>query len=109
MLARMQWMDIAIFIQILTMDDLFKAESGDIRFFREKMNCYPKNPDIVLYEVYIKVPDGTEWNAPLPYDEMMEELGYEFMDRAEWFDYDGDKSIWDKWFKFLHDNGNYEN
>lgn len=88
------------------MKDIFNAEFGDIKFSREKMKCYPKNPDIVLYEVYIKVPEGTEWNAPLPYDEMMEELGYEFMDRGEWLD---DGFIYDKWFKFVNDNGNYEN
>lgn len=88
------------------MEDIFTAEFGDIKFSREKMKCYPKNPDIVLYEVYIKVPEGTEWNAPLPYDEMMEELGYEFMDRDEWLD---DGFIYDKWFKFVNDNGNYEN
>lgn len=87
-----------------------------LKFFREKMNCYPKNPDIVLYEVYIRVDSqdaadgyGTE------YDEMMKELGYEFMDRDHYFDSKGNfwgedsDPVWDKWYKFVNDNGNYEN
>lgn len=89
------------------MEKYFNIQTKDIKFFREEMSEYaPTETPTTLYEVYIRVTDEQERdNLPTQYDAMMEELGYEFMDRDRWFDYDWadgvDKSYWDKWFKFV--------
>lgn len=90
------------------MEKYFDIQMEDIKFFREEMSEYALTEEpTTLYEVYIRVPEGTDWNAPTKYDTMMEELGYEFMDRDRFFDEDGnhwggdDAPLWDKWFKFV--------
>lgn len=91
------------------MEKYFAIQTEDIRFFREEMSEYaPGEEPQTLYEVYIKVSREQEMlNAPTQYDTMMEELGYEFMDRDRFFDETGefwggsDAPLWDKWYKFV--------
>lgn len=94
------------------MEQFFDIQLENIRFFREELSEYdPTNGEMTLYEVYIKVSKEQEMlNAPTKYDTMMEELGYEFMDRDQFFDAEGnywggedesDAPYWDKWYKFV--------
>lgn len=94
------------------MEKYFDIQMEDIKFFREEMSEYdPSDEKRTLYEVYIKVSKEQEMlNAPTEYDKMMEELGYEFMDRDQFFDAEGnywgetdeiEAPYWDKWYKFV--------
>lgn len=91
------------------MEDYFEINWFDkIKFYRERM-VNSDNPNMILYEVYIKVDkEDAESGSDTKYDEMMEELGYEFMDRDHYFGKNGepwgDESdpVWDKWFKFIN-------
>jgi len=91
------------------MKDIFMINWFDrIRFNRERM-VDSENPNMVVYEVYIKVSkEDAEKGNDTEYDEMLRELGYEFMDRDHYFDKKGepwgDESdpVWDKWFKFIN-------
>ena len=78
--------------------------TDNVKFTRE-CELYPHNP-MVLYELYIRVEnedqDITIWGK------VAEELGLEFMDRDEWFWDEHPGVKWDKWFKMIDDNGNYD-
>lgn len=85
---------------------LIKTEK--IVLFRET-NIYPKNPDMVLFEIYIRYENDEDSDF---WDKVMKELGFEFMDRDDWGAFgawennDGFES--DKYFLFVNDNGIYE-